>query len=51
VSSPKQLSVVLYDKLGLGGDIKKGSGANKSTDEETLTDFSISSSSSASFFP
>ena len=36
VSSPKQLSVVLYDKLGLGGEIKKGSGANKSTDEETL---------------
>ncbi|PKP41003.1 MAG: DNA polymerase I [Bacteroidetes bacterium HGW-Bacteroidetes-10] len=36
VSSPKQLSVVLYDKLGLGPEVKKGSGANKSTDEETL---------------
>jgi DNA polymerase-1 len=38
VSSPKQLSVVLYDKLGLGPEVKKGSGANKSTDEETLMD-------------
>jgi len=36
VSSPKQLSVVLYDKLGLGPEGKKGSAANKSTDEETL---------------
>ncbi len=38
VSSPKQLGIILYEKLNLVKNAKKTSKKNYSTDEETLTD-------------
>lgn len=38
ISSPKQLGVILYEKLNLGTKGKKGNGKNPSTDEETLNE-------------
>lgn len=38
VSSPKQLGVILYEKLNLAAKAKTTSGKNYSTDEETLTE-------------
>jgi DNA polymerase-1 len=39
VSSPKQLGILLYDKLKLTGKAKTTSKKNYSTDEETLNEF------------
>ena len=38
LSSPKQLGIVLYEKLALNPRIKKSSGGSYPTDEETLSD-------------
>lgn len=38
ISSPKQLSVLLYEKLKLGNKIRKEGKKNLSTDEETLSE-------------
>ncbi len=38
VSSPKQLGVILYEKLKVAGNAKRTSKKNYSTDEETLTE-------------
>lgn len=38
LSSPKQIGILLYDKLGLDSKVKKSARGNYPTDEETLTE-------------